>query len=159
MNSDANYILMGGKMKVKDIKNLLKKSYDKNLDNYEDYNVDKSLSGRRAQVYHNPNKNHTVIVHKGTDSLNDWITDLRMGLGNKSTKRFQHAKKIQQQAEEKYKESKISTLGHSLASKLAEESSTNPNNEIITLNNPTLLSDVIKKPKKNQYDIRTQFDP
>ena len=159
LNKLHNYSVYGGKLKVSDIKHFLKKSYDKNLENHNDYNVDKDLSGTRVQVYHNPNLNHTVVVHKGTDSIHDWITDLRMGLGNKNTKRFQHSKNIQNQAENKYTNSKISTLGHSLGSKLAEESNKNDNNEIITLNNPTLLSDLVKKKKKNQYDIRTKLDP
>jgi hypothetical protein len=159
LNKLHNYSVHGGKLKVKDIKHFLQKSYDKNLENHNGYNVDKELSGKRVQVYHNPNENHTVVVHKGTDSIHDWITDLKMGFGNKNTTRFKHSKKIQNQAENKYINSKLSTLGHSLGSKLAEESSKNPNNEIITLNNPTLLSDLVKKPKQNQYDIRTKLDP
>ena len=159
MSQNLQYSHTGGKMVVKDIKHFLSKSYDKNLNDHGDYKIDKSLSGTRAQVYHNPNKNHTVVVHKGTDSIHDWITDLRLGLGDRSGKRFKHAKDVQQKAEQKYANSNVSTLGHSLGSKLAEEASQNPKNEIITLNNPTVISDLIKKPKSNVYNIRTSMDP
>jgi hypothetical protein len=160
MNEFIHYAYFGGKMSVKDIKHFLSKSYDKNLNDHGDYKIDKSLSGKRAQVYHDERKNHTVVVHKGTDSLNDWVTDLRLGLGDRSGTRFKHAKDVQRKAEQKYANSNISTLGHSLGSKLAEEASQNPDNEIITLNNPIVLSDLIKKPKSNQYNIiRTSLDP
>jgi hypothetical protein len=159
MSQNLHYSYSGGKMAVKDIKHFLSKSYDKNLDNHGEYQIDKLLSGTRAQVYHNPNRNHTVVVHKGTDYIHDWITDLRLGLGERSGKRFKHAKDVQQKAEQKYVNSNVSTLGHSLGSKLAEEASQNPKNEIITLNNPTVISDLIKKPKSNVYNIRTSMDP
>eukprot|EP01038_Epipyxis_sp_PR26KG_P017718 gene17718-24687_t len=114
MNNEIHYAYFGGKLAVKDIKHFLKSSYDKNLNDHGDYKIDTSLSGSRAQVYHNPTKNHTVVVHKGTDSLNDWVTDLRLGLGDRSGTRFKHAKDVQRKAEQKYGNSNISTLGHSL---------------------------------------------
>eukprot|EP01038_Epipyxis_sp_PR26KG_P011102 gene11102-14899_t len=104
-------------------------SYNKKHTDHGDYKLDQSLSGTRAQVYHNPHKNHTIVTHKGTDSIHDWITDLRLG------------------------------LGHSLGSKLAEEAAKNGHSEVITLNNPTVLNDLVRKKPSNQHDIRTTMDP
>jgi hypothetical protein len=70
-------------------KEVYSKSKDRtnNIDNYE---LDKELSGQRVTVYHNKDTGHTVINHKGTSGIHDWITDLRLGLGDKSSNRFKH---------------------------------------------------------------------
>ena len=84
-----------------------------------------------------------------------------MTLGHKG-KRFNHAKKIQKQAEEKYGKNNLITLGHSQGAKWAEMlGNKNNNNEVITLNKPTLPTDLLqgKKVKKNQTDIKTSKDP
>lgn len=151
----------GGSLSAKDTKDFLTSSYSKELNNINGYIVDKSLSGQRVQVYHNPQNNKTVVVHRGTDSIQDWGTNLSMSLGHKG-KRFNHAKKIQKQAEDKYGKNNLITLGHSQGAKWAEMlGNKNNNNEVITLNKPTLPLDLIqgKKVKKNQTDIKTSRDP
>ena len=150
-------IINGGSLSVKDTKDLLNASYSKSLNNINGFIIDKALSGQRVQVYHNPNTNKAVVVHRGTADMSDWKTDLSMTLGVKG-KRFNHAKKIQKQAEEKYGKENIITIGHSLGAKIAEQYGSD---EIITLNKPTLPLDILKnkKVRNNQTDIKTSRDP
>jgi len=158
---NTNQIVNGGNLSVNDTKDFLNYSYSKSLKDINDYKVDKSLSGKRVQVYHNNQNNKTVVVHRGTDSIQDWGTNISMSLGHKG-KRFNHAKKIQKQAEEKYGNNNIITLGHSQGAKWAEMlGNKNNNNEVITLNKPTLPLDLIqgKKVNINQTDIKTSRDP
>ena len=150
----------GGKMAIKDVKNLLNASYKKKQNDVGDYIVDKQLSNKKVQVYKKVDDNQAVVVHRGTNELSDWMTNLKMSFGYKKDDRFKNSKKIQKLAEEKYGAENISTLGHSLGSRLAEEVGTK-SKEIITLNKPTLPLDLIfkKKIKDNQFDIRTKKDP
>jgi len=150
------YTVCGEGLKAKDLKAFLHKSYDNKLQDHGHYKVDKSLSGQRVQVYHNPINNHTVIAHRGTKGIHDVLTDAKLMFGMKNNNRFNYSKKIQKQAEEKYKDSNITTLGHSLGSKLAEEA-TNKDGEIITLNKAHHPFDNTKH--KNQVDLRTKLDP
>jgi len=140
---------------IKDLKTFLQKSYEKDLTNNGDYKIDKKLSGQRFKVWHNKDKNHTVISHRGTKGLQDVITDAKLAFGFKQNKRFEHAKKKQQKAEQKYANSNITTVGHSLGAKLAEQST--KKGDIITLNKAKTPFEDTKQ--KNQIDIRTQKDP
>ena len=124
--------LNGGELSVGDTKEFLKNSYDKSLNDVNGFIIDNELSGQRVKVYHNPQNNKTVVVHRGTASIQDWGTNLSMTLGHKG-KRFNHAKKIQQQAENKYKNTEVITLGHSQGAKWAEMLG---KNEVITLISP-----------------------
>jgi hypothetical protein len=146
----------GKGLKTKDFKALLNKSYDSKISNHDDFIVDKDLSGKRVQVYHNPKNNQVVISHRGSQGIHDWINNIRVGLFNdKSSNRFKHSKNIQQQAYNKYGlDNKYVTIGHSLGSNIAKTVS-KPNDEVIGYNGYTTLYD---KPKNNQYDIRTNND-
>ncbi len=101
-----------------------------------------------------------MVVHRGTQGLNDWMTDARMFFGDTKNKRFKHAKNIQQRAEEKYGASHVSTIGHSLGSRISEEVGQG-SKEILTLNKPTTLADMVKgkKVSDKQIDVRTTKDP
>ena len=142
------------------LKNLLAKSYDKNLSDYKDFVVDKELSGQRVQVYKNHKTGQVVVAHRGTQGIHDWITDLRYGLGDTSGARFKHSKKIQAAAENKYGAHNVTTIGHSLGSQLAEKAGGN-SKEIITLNKPVSPYDLLfgKKVADNQTDVKTAYDP
>jgi hypothetical protein len=141
------------------MKDLLKKSYDSQLNDYNDFVVDRSLSGRRAQVYHNPNTKQTIVVHRGTQGARDWVTDLQYGLyGSKramNLRRFQHANRIQQEAEHKYGRDHLTTIGHSLGAAIAEN--VGKDGEVLTLNKPALFTEHTKNPR--QIDVRTSRDP
>jgi len=144
--------------KPSEARSFLKQSYNKNLANVGTFEVDKSLSGKRVQVYHDKNSNSTKIVHTGTNSLSDWITNSRYLMGNTSGKRFQHADKIQRQAEAKYGTDKTETLGHSIGAKLSEQVG-GRSQYVTTLNKPVAPIDFGKKIKKNQTDYKTTLDP
>lgn len=139
-------------------RNFLKQSYNKKLGNVGTFEVDKSLSGKRVQVYNDPNTGQTKVVHTGTNSLTDWITNSRYLMGDTSGKRFKHADKIQKQAELKYGTENTETLGHSLGAKIAEQVG-GKSKQVTTLNKPVAPIDFGKKIKKNQTDYKTNLDP
>ena len=157
--------LWGGKLSSKYIQDFLSKSYDQAKDapnEIGDFVKDKSLSGQRGQVYHNPKTGQAVVVHRGSSGIHDWGNNLKMALGfsMKKTKRFQHAEKIQKEAESKYGAKNISTLGHSLGAKIASDVGSK-SGEIITLNKPVVGRDLFKKKqgkKENETNIRTTGD-
>ena len=65
-------------MKTNDFKLFLINSYkpkDLQEQKIKNYIRDDELSGNRTQVYHNNVNNKTKIIHTGTNSLNDAITD------------------------------------------------------------------------------------
>jgi hypothetical protein len=152
--------LHGGKVLVNDLYSMIKNGYTENKNDYiNGYEMDKDLSGNRAQVYHNPETNHTVVSHRGTQGMQDYITDLCYALVNdKHSKRFQHAKDIQQQAENKYGADNVTSIGHSLAKALANEAGQN-SKEIIMLNGATTPYNLFDKQKSNEYHVRTELDP
>jgi hypothetical protein len=149
----------GGSLSSKDFQHLLSSSYDKNHENYKDFIVDKELSGKKTQVYYNPKTAQSIVVHRGTATMTDWMTDAHYAFGNTNTKRFRHAQDIQRKAEEKYGSKHVTTIGHSLGAKASELVGKN-SKEVITLNKPVSVKDMIyTKVPKNQTDIRTTFDP
>eukprot|EP01040_Poterioochromonas_malhamensis_P009122 gene9122-9882_t len=156
-NQDIHYSIHGKGLQANDLYHFLHNSYQKKKDNeINGYTIDPELSGNRVQVYFNEDKNHAVVAHRGTQGMQDWVTNLRVALGDKSGKRFQHSKDIQKKAEEKYKNSNITTVGHSQGALHAEHAT---KGDVITLNKPTTLHDIGKKPKTTQHDIKTTLDP
>ena len=145
-------------MNTKTVQKLLKNSYQgKNKTSLIDgYNIDTNLSGNRAQVYFNNDTKKAVIVHRGTQGVQDFITDGLMNLGIK-TNRFKHAEEVQNKAINKYGKDNLLTLGHSLGGTLAE--TYNKGGQTITLNKPVLLQDINKRIGDNQTDIKTSNDP
>jgi hypothetical protein len=149
---------VGGKMPARDIQNLLNKSYDPEISSYDGYEIDPELSGERVQVYKKKGTNEAVVVHRGTKGIHDWGNDLKLVLGSdlKDTARYKHADKIQKQAEAKYGAENVTTLGHSLGSKLASDVGRD-SKEVITYNKPSLYENYNANPKETT--IRTQYDP
>ena len=153
-----NIKFKGGKLKTTDFRDLLNKSYEKDLKDSGDFKIDKSLSGQRAKVYRNDKTNQTVISHRGTQGLRDILTDaLYFTTGYKSN-RFKHAEKIQKEAENKYGTANTTTIGHSLGAVLAKQYG-NKSKEILTFNRPIGLEDLKKKKNDNIVDVRTTNDP
>jgi hypothetical protein len=158
-NLDPFKKLKGLGLPTADINKLLEKSYEKKPSDYGDYKVDNGLSGQRVQVYHNDKTGKAIIVHRGTDSIQDWGTNIAMNFGYRGD-RFKHARKIQREAERKYGNQNVITLGHSQGGRWAEKLGRDTS-EVITLNKPTLPIDLIKGDvvPENQTDIRTESDP
>lgn len=90
----------GGALASKDLEKVLSNTYDNKGVNVGDFTVDHDLSGKRTKVYHNNETNQTVVVHRGTASSKDWMTDASMTLGNENINRFKHAKKKMQKKTE-----------------------------------------------------------
>ena len=145
----------GGALPVRDIKNLLHKSYSKEKpSDYGEYKVDHSLSDHKAQVYHHPTTKHTIVVHRGTADTRDVLNDIAHVAGYKGD-RFYHGRKIQNQAEKKYGAKNVTTLGHSLGSLVSSEVGKN-SKEIINYNKPI---DIRGRSNSNEYNIQTSRDP
>lgn len=94
------------------------------------------------------------IAYRGTHRLEDWGTDLKLGLGL-GTKRHKDAREIAKKVESKYGKS-ASAYGHSLGGHLAETSGVSGN--IYTFNKATGIKDVFKSIPKHQTDYRTEMD-
>jgi len=155
----------GGALSSHVMSDLLAQSYEtknkkKRRTEIDGFHIDPSLSGERAQVWYNPTTKQAVVVHRGTASFQDVMTDARLFFGDKSGKRFRHADNIQKKAEAKYGKAHVSTLGHSLGSQLAEKVGQR-SKEVLTLNKPTTLEDLAKgkKVSEKQTDVRTKYDP
>ena len=151
---------VGGKLSISSLKNLLNQSYDKKPKDYLDYELDKELSGQRVQVYRNPKTNQVVVSHRGTQGIHDIGNDLKYALGFDlhNTERFKHAQDIQRKAEAKYGAENITTIGHSLGSKLARDVGQN-SKEVIELNPAYNIPDALKKKSEKTHTIRTHYDP
>ena len=121
--------------------------------------MDKELSGKRVQVYKKNNSPQAIVVHRGTKGIQDIVNDLKYltGFDISKSKRAKHSQDIQNKAEQKYGAENISTLGHSLGSKLASLVGSNTK-EIINLNKVVSPADSLKKVKPNEYNIRTAND-
>jgi hypothetical protein len=89
-----------------------KKGTTKNIDGYE---LDESLSSRKAKVYHNPQTGKAVVANRGTKgTIADWTNNLAYLTGTyKYTDRYKHAKQTQKEANRKYGADNVINVGHS----------------------------------------------
>jgi len=99
---------------------------DQSANNVDGDVLDTQLSTKKTQVYHNPEKNDTVVSHRGTkpSDKNDLKNDalITLGILNKNTsKRVKNATEISKKAESKYTGSKVTQAGHSLGGAVAKE--------------------------------------
>ena len=149
----------GGKLIVSIKQGLLKQSYSSVPTDYKDYTLDKTLSGKRVQVYKQNNSPNAVVVHRGTNSIQDVGNDLKyvLGFDISNSKRAKHSQEIQTKAEQKYGAENVSTLGHSLGSVLASQVGSK-SKEIINLNKAVSPADALKKVNPNEYNIRSRKD-
>lgn len=154
------HIIFGGKigLKMNTMHKMLDNSYGK-ADDVNGYILDKSLSGKRSQVYHNSETNHLVVTHRGTKGIHDVKTDIKMMFGFKNGKRFKHGKKITDQAINKYKTDNTTIIGHSLGHSIAKEANKGHDKEMITLNGAVTPLDMFDKQKSNEHIIRSKYDP
>ena len=106
------------------------------------YKYDYELSKMNTKILLDPN-GQPIILHRGSKTARDFLDDglLLFGL-EKYSKRFQDAKKITKEVEEKYNKS-ASTIGHSLGGSLAEKSGAH--GDIITYNKRSGLADIGSK--------------
>lgn len=154
----------GGKVEVKYLNKLLNQSYNNKgntATNIDDrYILDTDLSTDKTKVYKDMKTGEISMVNRGTSGVRDVISDVRLLFGYRDS-RFDEGRKILQQIKEKYPNTSIDALGHSLGASVAEDLGNDPAiKNVITLNKPTVPSDIFKTKKKNdkQYDIRTTRD-
>jgi len=153
--------VVGRGLPVGEIQQFLKNSYQiPPAASIGDFMLDKKLSGRRVQVYKNRNTPQAVVVHRGTQGTKDWATDIYYATGGdpKNSARFKHAAEVQKKAEDKYGANNITTLGHSIGSKIASAVGQN-SKEIINLNKAVSPLDAIQKTSEKEINIRTSRDP
>jgi len=143
------------------LRDFLKNSYSSNqAKELDGYTRDNDLSGRRVQVYSNPDTKQAIVTHRGTQGLQDILTDIKLAFFPRmymQSTRYQHAQDIQRQAESKYGKENITTLGHSLGAKLGSDVGGN-SREIITYNKPVLPYE-LKPQRPQETSIRTRLDP
>tara|TARA_R110002126_G_scaffold53413_2_gene144389 strand:- start:3773 stop:5083 length:1311 start_codon:yes stop_codon:yes gene_type:complete len=149
---------VGKGLSAKNLKELLKASYSPK-DKVGDFVMDKSLSSKTSKVYQNPQTGQVVVAHQGTQGWADWGNNLVYAVGGKwayeKTPRYKEAKKVQEEAQQKYGAKNITTIGHSQAG-LQAEMLGKDTKEIITLNKASRPFSNTKAP--NQFDLRSKLD-
>lgn len=150
----------GGKLPVKQIKAFLEASYDvkdtvKNIDGYQ---LDVNLSNKWGKVFVHPQLRKVVVAHRGTRSKTDWRNNAMISLGAyQLTDRFKTGKLLQEQAEAKYPDYKIYTLGHSQAGQLVNLLGKNTVGVSV---NPAYVTPLMGEYQgKNEYVIKSSLDP
>jgi hypothetical protein len=149
----------GGDLSPNELADLLKKSYDPNVDDVGDWDVDREISNKASQVYNNKKTGENVIVHRGTQDKADILNDIKYAFGYDPE--FPIRKATQEKAKAKYGNN-LTTIGHSLGS-ISAERLAEPNSKVITLDKPVNFTDWInsfyKSSNPNQIDIRHKYDP
>lgn len=151
------YSLEGKGLNTNDVKGFIDASYTPTTENrVGDFELDKQLSTRKAQVYHNPKTNEVVVNNRGTaPTIADWTNNLAYVTGfYDKTGRMKQAEKVQRKAIAKYGKVDVN-VGHSqggiITRKLNEKGLTK---EVINLNPASMF----EKQKKNEYVIRSSRD-
>ena len=159
LKKDGEGIKTGCGLKVETIRALLKASYADKPADYQNWKLDKSLSGKRVQVYKDQNSDQAVVVHRGTKGAKDWATDFLYATGTpvKETARFKHSADIQKKAEAKYGANNITTLGHSLGAAIATVVGQS-SKEIINLNKAVSPADALTPVSDKETNIRSSSD-
>lgn len=157
-------MLEGGKIAIKDLKDLLNETYKSKGNNTDiidnKYKLDDTLSTDKTKVYINSNDNEVVIANRGTSDIKDVVSDIKLLFGYKDN-RFTEGRDILDKVKQKYRNYTIDSIGHSLGASVAENiGNDNQVKNVITLNKPTTPFDIFKKSKikDKQYDIKTTKD-
>ena len=155
----VHHAIEGGKLAIPVLKDLLNASYDNNTHQVGDFLLDKNISSKTSKVYVNPNTGQSVVAHRGTSGLSDWLNNIVYVVGGRKayqyTPRYKEAERVQHRAEAKYGKSKVSTVGHSQGG-LQAELLGKDSKEVLTLNKATRPFE--NRKHANQYDIRTEKD-
>ena len=149
--------LEGKGLDTSDIKGFIDASYtDRTENKIGDFVLDKQLSTRKAQVYHNPVTDEVVINNRGTTgTVADWTNNVAYMAGlYDQTDRMKQAEKVQRKAIDKYGHVDVN-VGHSqggiITRKLNEKGLVN---EVINVNPAAMF----EKQRKNETVIRSSRD-
>ena len=152
-------IVKGGGLKANTLKSMLKSTYDRSdVEGWQ-----KIMDTPEVTGFKHPS-GQVVIALRGTEgTAKDWSNNAVYGLGGelmyKQTPRFKRAKERVAELEKKYNPEDITIIGHSQGALLAEIVPSKAR-EIISLNKASRPQDALfRRRKKNQYDIRSRFDP
>ena len=124
---------------------------------------DKVMDTPEVSAFKHPS-GQVVVALRGTEgTAKDWRNNAVYGLGGetayKMTPRYKRAKERVAQLEKQYNPEDITLIGHSQSGLIAELLPSNAR-ERITLNKATRPQDFLfRRRRKNQYDIRSRFDP
>jgi len=152
-------IVRGGGLKANTLKSMIKSTYDRS--NVEGW--DNVMDTPEVSAFEHPS-GQVVVALRGTEgTLKDWSNNAVYGLAGESaykmTPRYKRAKERVAELEKKYNPEDMTIIGHSQGGLLAEIVPSNAR-ERITLNKATRPQDFLfRRRKKNQYDIRSRFDP
>lgn len=139
------------------LEHLLAATYEKKKVNVDNYVIDTDLSDDRVKVYQDPSTKHTVIAHRGSATGSDWFENGLYALGIKAGTNWSHSKQVQRAAEKKYGTKNLTTIGHSKGALHAQEFGKH-GGQILTLNKPVNVSDILYKVPKKQIDYQGEGD-
>ena len=151
--------IKGSGLKANTLKSMIKSTYDRSQ--VEGWN--KVMDTPEVTGFKHPSGQIAVALRGTEGTLTDWQNNAVFGLGGetayKMTPRYKRAKERVAELEKKYNPEDMTIIGHSQGGLLAEIVPSNAR-ERITLNKATRPQDFLfRRRKKNQYDIRSRFDP
>ena len=138
---------------------MIKSTYDRS----EVEGWDKVMDTPEVTAFKHPS-GQVVVSLRGTEgTAKDWSNNAVFGIGGetayKMTPHYKRAKESVAQLEKQYNPEDMTLIGHSQGGLLAEIVPSKAR-ERITLNKATRPQDfLLRRRKKNQYDIRSRFDP
>jgi hypothetical protein len=119
------------------------------------YKYDPELSSMDTKVFYDA-ENNPHIAYRGTVRAETWASNAYIGLGGKS-KIDKEAVETAKKVKEKYGKAPT-TYGHSRGGRSAELAGEATGGKTYTYNKATLPTDVFKKVRSDQTDIRTSKD-
>lgn len=147
----------GGDLPVWQFQDFIKQSYKLSKENVADYFLNKNISTREVQVWVDEEKKRVIIVFTGTYHTLDWLNNYELIKGKYTrTKRFKHAKKILDEALDKYKGFKFTLVSHSQSGQITHLLDSDKIFEVISYN-PAFLP--FQKQNDNEYIVKTSGDP
>jgi hypothetical protein len=119
------------------------------------YTFDSDLSNKKHQFYINNDTGNLIHSINGTQNIQDWGTNLMIGLGmGEKTKRYKEEKNALEKAKKRHNPKQTTIVSHSQGSYYATRIG-DKDDKIITYNGAFTSPKV----KKNNQNYRTFFDP
>lgn len=148
-------------MEQNNIDEILKASYKPQQEASADlanlgYHYDPELSSMDTKVFYDPKTNQPHIAYRGTVRAETWLSNAKIALGGKSTidqEAIDTAKKVQK----KYGKAPT-TYGHSRGGRSAELAGEATGGKTYTYNKAVLPTQIFKKVRAEQTDIRHSRD-
>ena len=98
------------------------KKVDKRMKDIRGYKLNDDLSNEENVVYHNEEKNKTIVGFRGSKNFKDFKTDVALAFGDiKSTDRYNSTVALVKRVIDTYPSSNVEFTGHSLGGTLAIE--------------------------------------